>query len=132
MERPILFFDGECKFCNYSVHFVLRNELNKDFLFAHLQDENIQKYLVEKSNNPIRDSIYVLENGELFHYSEAAVVISKYLKKPYSFFQVSKVIPRFIRDYIYRLVAAIRLKLAGKMDQCIYPKELEGRVFNLS
>ena len=38
-------------------------------------------------------------------------------------------IPRFIRDFIYDMIAKYRYKILGKTDTCYMPKKDEKRLF---
>ncbi|NGP46589.1 DUF393 domain-containing protein [Bacillaceae bacterium SIJ1] len=38
-QRPIVFFDGECSFCDAAVQFLIRHDPNKRLYFASLQSD---------------------------------------------------------------------------------------------
>jgi predicted DCC family thiol-disulfide oxidoreductase YuxK len=130
--RPILFYDGSCKFCNRSVSFILKNESDKTFLFAHLQEKGVQEFLEQKNGGPLVDSIYILDEQNLLKYSDASIKIAEHLIKPHFYLSYVKKIPRPLRDLGYKIIASIRYKIAGKLDQCIYPGELQGRLFTFA
>jgi predicted DCC family thiol-disulfide oxidoreductase YuxK len=53
------------------------------------------------------------------------IEIAKLLTGWPSLFRYTIIVPRFIRNYIYQLVAANRYRLFGKQAQCMVPKEEE-------
>ena len=74
------------------------------------------------------DSIVLLKQGKTFIKSEAALLIAKELKFPWSMFQVFLIIPKFLRDPLYNFIAKRRYKWFGKKDACRIPTpELQDR-----
>ena len=121
-NSSILLYDGVCNFCNQSVQFVLNHEKNTAIQFASLQSK-IGQSLLKASQLPedYTDSLVFLESGQVYTQSSAALHISKYLKFPYSLGIVLLIVPKVIRDYIYRIVAKNRYKWFGKNDSCMLP-----------
>ena len=112
-EAKIVFYDGECGFCNRSVAFVLKNDKSKSILFASIRSEFTQK-LFEESNwqAPDLSTFYFLENEELFEKSTAAIKVSKYFSFPQSWLGTMIVIPEFIRDFVYSFFAKRRHRIS--------------------
>ena len=74
------------------------------------------------------DSIVLLKQGKTFIKSEAALLIAKELKFPWSMFQVFLIIPKFFRDPLYNFIAKRRYKWFGKKESCMIPTpELKSR-----
>lgn len=64
LER-IVFYDGDCGFCNTSVQLILKNR-KVDFYFIPLQSE-ISHQIMAKFNVEIKmNTLYLLENGKLY------------------------------------------------------------------
>jgi len=117
-EQMIVFYDGECGFCNRSVHFILkRNNKSPLLYFASLQSDFTRNFFNQR-NEPLPDisSLVFFENNIFFYKSEGAMRIAKYLKG-YKWLWYLRFIPRFIRDSVYSLIARYRHKL-GKNSQC--------------
>ena len=128
-HETIVFFDGYCNLCNGSVDFIIRNEKEDQLKFASLQSAFAQSIMKKLNVNSIGDSVIVYSNGKLLEYSDAALFISKYLKFPYSLFQYTSLIPRFIRDAVYKFIAKNRYRWFGKKDSCRMPTEAERNKF---
>lgn len=116
----IILFDGVCNFCNGSVNFIIERDKKNYFKFAPLQSE-IGQAFIEKFGLSEIDSIILVENDEAFTHSTAALKIAKRLGGIWSLFYVLIIIPRFIRDFFYKLFAKYRYRLFGKKDQCMMP-----------
>lgn len=67
------------------------------------------------------DSIILIEDGQAFMHSTAALRIIKRLDGILSFAYVFIVVPASIRDYFYRLFAKYRYRLFGKKEVCMIP-----------
>ena len=64
----------------------------------------------------------VLWDGERIHLrSGAALRIARRLRPPWNLAAVFFVIPRFLRDPIYDLIARNRYRWFGKKDECMIP-----------
>ena len=120
--RAIVFYDGSCGFCQASVQLVLKYNKQQNLYFAALQSE-VLPLLVPKSQlpDPLPDSVLFWESGKLYTESEAALHIARHLKFPFSILYYFRFIPLSFRDFLYRLIARHRYKIAGKMDSCILP-----------
>ncbi len=118
----IVLFDGVCNFCNSSVNFIIERDAEGFFKFAPIQTEIGQKLLEEyKIDKAKTDSIILVENGDAYIHSTAALRISRKLGGIWSLLYVFIILPKFIRDFFYKLFAKYRYKLFGKKDECMIP-----------
>ena len=118
----IILFDGVCNFCNGSVNFVIAHDAQNYFKFAPLQSDVAQtlleKYNIDKAET---DSVILIEDETAFTHSTAALRIARKLDGAWSWFYVFVIIPKFVRDFCYKLFAKYRYKLFGKKDVCMMP-----------
>lgn len=118
----IVLFDGVCQFCNSSVNFIIRQDKKKLFRFAALQSEAGQnllaQYHLQKENFA---SFVLLENGKAYQRSSAVLLLSNQLPWYWKWTQVFWIVPKFMRDGVYDLIARNRYKWFGKRDACIVP-----------
>jgi len=132
MSRIVL-FDGECNFCNDSVRFILDRDPEGQFRFAPLQSETGRRLLEGSGVSEDLDSIVLIEDEGVSTHSTAALRIARRLSAPTSWLYALIVIPRFLRDWGYRLFARHRYKLFGKRDECMVPTaEIRGRFLEMS
>ncbi|NUM32307.1 MAG: DUF393 domain-containing protein [Bacteroidetes bacterium] len=117
---PIIFFDGECKFCNSSVNFIIKRDKKKYFKFAPLQGKTALDYGFQ-NNDKIPDSIILIQNQKIYKYSDAALKIALKLDGLWKILYVFIIIPPVFRDWVYKFVASNRYKWFGKYQHCMIP-----------
>lgn len=129
-SKTILFYDGDCALCNKSVQFVIDHEKKTEhpILFCSLQSV-YAKQTLEKHNynfNQLSTLVLLIDENVLYK-STAALELSMFLKAPYKWLIVFKIIPRFIRDGVYNFIAKNRKRLI-KEHFCYIPSpELKNR-----
>ena len=119
--RSIVLFDGVCNFCSDSVNFIIDHDKENRFRFAPLQSEVGQELRAQYGVADDIDSIVLIEDGQAFTRSTAALRIAKHLDGIWSYYSYFGVIPAPIRDFYYSLFAKYRYKLFGKKEACMIP-----------
>lgn len=122
-------FDGVCNFCNASINFVIDRDSKGIFKFAALQSEIGQEILKKYSlkQNDF-DSIILEKEGKIYQKSDAALEIVRNLDGLWKIFYIFKIIPSFLRNPIYDLIAKNRYRIFGRTDACRIPTpELKAR-----
>lgn len=121
-KHSIVLFDGVCHLCNGSVNFLLKRDKKECFLFATLQSDSGQALLKQHqlSTNDL-DTVILIQQGQVYTKSTAILRVLKELGRGWQIFYVFILLPRFIRDAIYNLVAHSRYRLFGKNEQCRMP-----------
>ena len=130
MEKGIILFDGICNFCNSSVNFIIDRDKNDYFRFASLQSEKGKDILDRHgldSNN--LTTLILAEGGKYYIKSSAALRIAGRLKFPWNLSIIFLVLPPFLRNPIYDIIARNRYKWFGKRDACRIPTEAERNIF---
>ncbi len=125
----LLLFDGVCNLCNASVNFVIRNDKRQRFYFASLQSDFARETLSVKapSIKDMRTVVYI-EKGKVYTESTAVLRMLRKLRFPLNLLYAFIIIPRFIRDPLYRYIAKNRYRWFGKKDACMIPSpELQHR-----
>lgn len=121
--KKIVLFDGVCNLCNNFVQTIIKHDKKDIYRFASLQSEygqQVQKYLGLNPNNV--KSIILYEPGvAYFHKSEAALRIIKSFGGVYSLIGIFRILPNFIGNAVYDLVAFNRYRWFGKKDSCMIP-----------
>lgn len=125
-DKPVVFYDGDCGFCNSSVQFILKKR-RKDIYFVALQSDLGKKLLNAHKIEIKLDTIYFKHNGKIHARSSAALRICKSLRFPYLLGVAFLIIPRFIRDAVYNAIAKRRHKLNAGF--CAIPTEDEKKFF---
>ncbi len=118
----VILFDGVCNFCNASINFVIDRDRRKKFVFAPFQSDIARQLLKEKEYDPSRfDSVVLLKNSRLYEKSDAALEIARDLNGAWPLLYGFKIVPRFIRNAIYDLIARNRYQWFGRQDACRMP-----------
>lgn len=118
MSKVIL-FDGYCNLCNNSINFIKKHDTNTLYEFVSLQSKDGQVYLKKyKLPTDNFDTLVFIEKGQVFTASTAVLMIFKNFSGKLRHLYILKFIPRFLRDFIYKLIAKNRYTLFGKSKQC--------------
>lgn len=117
----IILFDGECNLCNSSVQFIIKKDPEGYFQFASLQGKTGQKLLKKCNIYHEINSIVLIENDRFYTKSSAALKICKKLEGIWKLCAIFEVIPTFIRDFFYDIVAKNRYKWFGRKESCMVP-----------
>ena len=133
IEKPVVLFDGVCNLCESSVQFIIRNDKAGKFRFASLQsayaETNLSLGSIVKDDD--LKSIILQQGNELKTKSTAVLTIAKDLSGLWPVLYVFIVVPKFLRDWIYDIVAKNRYRWFGKKDQCMIPTpELRSRFYD--
>jgi predicted DCC family thiol-disulfide oxidoreductase YuxK len=127
---PILLYDGLCGLCNRFVQFILRRDRDAVFRFASLQSTFAAPMLARHGANPgALDTVYVVLNHEhpdeyLLSRSDAVIFVLKQLPglgRSAAF--LLQLLPTFLRDAAYNVVARHRYRIFGRSEVCILPRE---------
>lgn len=129
MNNPIILFDGVCNLCNGAVDFILKRDKHKQFRFVSLQSET-GLYIIKKFKIATEtDSVILIQNNKVFIESDAAIKIAQQLTPFWKLLLVFKIIPKKVRDKLYRWVAKNRYNWFGKKQSCRIPGNEEMKVF---
>ena len=133
MTNPthLVFYDGECGFCNHTVQWLLARDQREVLYFAPLEGEAASEILSKFSLPPELDSIIYVRNlsdePEVFILSSAALEIVRVLPAPWSWLAFCKLIPSLIRDGLYTAFAKRRIQWFGRVDSCELPTESQSQ-----
>jgi predicted DCC family thiol-disulfide oxidoreductase YuxK len=121
-ENTILLFDGVCNLCNGLVKFIQNRKSTRDIRFAPLQSPAGKSLLNKfKLDSEGIDTVVYISRGSYYLKSAAILQILKDIGRGWRLFYGLVVIPRFIRDFLYDLIARSRYRIFGKSDACIIP-----------
>ena len=120
--HDIVLFDGVCNLCNASVRFIINRDSGGRFKFASLQSVVGKQLQRETGIDPDALSTIVLIRQKRYYVrSDAILEIARNLDGVWPVIYAAKIIPRFIRDGVYKLIARQRYSWFGKKDNCMVP-----------
>lgn len=125
-----MLFDGTCAFCERAVVFIATRDPQGYFRFGASQTPAAEALLAPYGlSRETARSIILIEDGQVYLRSTATLRIAARLAWPWSLARVCLHIPVPIRDAMYKVVAAIRHRLAGRSNACeIPPPEIRARL----
>ena len=140
-DDAVVLFDGTCNFCDGAVHFVIDHERGRTLKFAAIQSDEggalLDRAGTAEQARVLRegasgagdpDTMVVVEGDRLYTYSTAALRIARHLRWPWRWLGIFVIVPRPLRDAVYRWFARNRYRWFGKSESCRVPTpELRAR-----
>lgn len=123
-------FDGVCNLCNGSVNFFITRDRKDLFRFAALQSDvgiELQKKLNIDHENI--ESFILIDGNNYYKKSTAALRVAAMLGFPYNLLYPFLLIPPFIRNSVYDIIAKYRYKWFGRKKTCRIPTPEEKAKF---
>jgi predicted DCC family thiol-disulfide oxidoreductase YuxK len=118
----IILFDGVCNLCSAFLIFVYERDRRAVFKFAWIQSKQgkqILDYIGFAADD--YETIVYIEHGKIHSRSSAFLKIVKHLRFPWPILCIGIIIPPFIRNWLYDIIARNRYKFFGKKDKCMVP-----------
>ena len=126
--HPIVLYDGVCGLCNRLVQFLLKHDHDGRLYFASLQSDFAVRLLQRHGFDPKDlDTLHVVENFEqpderVLQRSDAILRAGRELGGLWAALSsLGRIVPRPVRDLVYRFVAQNRYRVFGKYDTCMLP-----------
>lgn len=123
-KNMIIFFDDVCVLCNKTVTFLQFLDRRNKFYYAPLQGKTASLKLSPLMPHEI-ENIIVYDQGKKYIKSDAVIIILLNLGGLFKLAIVLKLVPKFIRDYFYSLIAKNRYDIFGKNPHCRIPSPSE-------
>ncbi len=126
----VVLFDGTCAFCEGAVKFIAARDPRGYFRFGASQSPQAVTLLASHGvSRQTARSMILIEDGRVYLRSTASLRIARRLTYPWALLSGFLVIPRPLRDAAYKVVAAIRHRVAGPSTACdIPPPEIRDRL----
>lgn len=138
-QYNVILVDGLCVLCNGFTRFVILRDPSIKFKFAAFQSDagraaSLRFGLPSINDNtaPIDmklESIILIEGDKHYVKSAAALRIFKNLKGLWPVLYVWIIVPKFIRDWMYDIIARNRYKWFGRLNACPIPDEKDNEHF---
>lgn len=118
----IIYFDGVCNLCNWSVRFVIKHDKKRIYSFASLQTNFAKNQSIHINGQDIKfDTIIYAEDDFKYEKSDAILKIMIGFGGLWRLIKIFRVIPKTWRDGLYDMIASNRYRWFGKKDQCMVP-----------
>lgn len=121
-DHPVVLFDGVCNFCNGAVQFIIRHDPQAVFRFAAYQSAAGNELALRHGIDPQKlETFAVVVGDKAFVRSDAALVTAANLGGLWRLAAVFKLVPRFLRDAVYGVIAKNRYRWFGRQESCMMP-----------
>jgi predicted DCC family thiol-disulfide oxidoreductase YuxK len=121
----LLLYDGTCGFCAAGVQFILRHERNHTLRFAALESDIGRAVRARHPETAGVDSMIWVDEADgserALVRSDAALRIAKYMGGAWRLAVVGHLLPPFLRDAAYDVIARNRRSLIRNPEQCLVP-----------
>jgi predicted DCC family thiol-disulfide oxidoreductase YuxK len=125
---PIVLYDGVCGLCNRLVQFLLKRDKRGRLRFASLQSDFAMRVLGRYGIDPQGlDTFYLIVNYEqpderVLSRFDAVLQLGHELKGSWQALAViARIVPRPLRNLVYRFIARNRYRVFGKYETCPLP-----------
>lgn len=126
-SAPILVYDGDCGFCTRSVQFVLTHDTRRRSVrFAARDGEAGRAVRARHPDLRTVESLLWVETVDgrevVSIYSDAVLATATYLGGGFAVLGgLGRLVPRFLRDPVYQLVARVRRQIMRGAPACHLP-----------
>ena len=120
-KKDIVVFDGVCVLCNRFFNWLIKNDKDEKFMYTNFQSD-----FSKKNNLKLKDinSVAVIKtNGEKVYKVQAIYYILKKIDRYFIVRILLKLLPLFLTNICYDLIANFRYRIFGKYETCIIPNE---------
>jgi predicted DCC family thiol-disulfide oxidoreductase YuxK len=120
----VLVFDGFCHLCSGWARFMARHPVTPPFRLVAMQSDEGRKLLVAHCIDPEDPSTFlVIDAGQVRRESDGAIHVVTVLGGAWRCFAIARVVPRGLRDALYRLLARNRYRWFGRRQVCYLPEK---------
>ena len=120
-KKDIVVFDGVCVLCNRFFNWLIKNDKDEKFMYTNFQSD-----FSKKNNLKLKEinSVAVIKtNGEKIYKVQAVYYILKKIDRYFIVRILLKLLPLFLTNICYDLIANFRYRIFGKYETCIIPNE---------
>ncbi|MDB5704635.1 MAG: hypothetical protein JWN66_1751 [Sphingomonas bacterium] len=126
--HPVIVFDALCVLCSANARFVLKHDRREHFRLASMQGEvgaGLYRHFGIDPANP--ETIILVEGDTVRRDSDAVLAIYAGLGWPWRAIAALGLVPRRLRDPVYRWIARNRYLLFGRRTTCWLPTAEQAR-----
>jgi len=125
-DHPIMVFDGYCGLCSGFIDFILKHDPEGTLKFLPAQSELGEALFTHyglKSSD--YDTVLLIEDGRLYTKMKASLKIIVSIGGIWRLAAMGYILPRFLANPLYDLIARNRIKWFGARKTCRLPTAQE-------
>jgi predicted DCC family thiol-disulfide oxidoreductase YuxK len=118
--RRIVLFDGECRMCSGWARFVSARDPRGEIELVPQQSDEGREILVRHGIPvDVMSTMVFVEGENAWTKSTGVLRVLRQLPMPWPLFSMLRIVPRFVRDAVYDLVARNRRRIFGA-QKCVW------------
>lgn len=122
LSPAIIVFDGVCVLCNGWIDFLLKHDVRERYRFAAMQTPAGRELLLKNGLNPDDPVSFLLLDESGAHTDTDAIIrVISGLDGLWKIAMLGKLLPRFVRNPLYRMIARNRYRWFGQTNACRMP-----------
>lgn len=125
---PIVFFDGMCHLCSGCVQACIQIDGFQRLRYAPIQGKKA-KILLPNTLREKNNTIVFYSNNMFYTHSDAAIQILAMCGGLWFLISGVRILPRALRDRVYRIISRYRYAWFGKRETCYIPQTHELSLF---
>ncbi len=114
----ILIYDDCCNLCRRVERFLQRIDRHGRIEALPLRSERAEGLIARCGLQADTDSVILMDGSDCYIRSDAILKAFALVGGRWRLFQLLRVVPRFIRDYLYSAIAFNRYRLFGRSCKC--------------
>ncbi len=121
-DFDLIVFDGECLLCSRFFHFMLRHDPVGQFRFATAQSklgQRLYRHLGLSADD--FETKLVCVNGQVYQKLDAFAAAMAALPSIWWLLSLCRLLPVWLKDPLYHLIARNRYRIFGRSDICLIP-----------
>ena len=119
---PVILFDALCILCSANARFILKHDRGARFRLASIQSPAGAALCRRFGLDPADpETLLLVEGARALRNSDAVLAIWSGLGWPWRAAAALRMVPRVLRDPLYRWVARNRYRLFGRRETCWVP-----------
>lgn len=125
-DRPIMVFDGYCGLCSGFIDFIFRHDKKGELRFLPAQSdlgEALYAHYGLKAGD--YDTVLLIMDGRLYVKMDASLQIIGLMGWPWKAIEIGRLLPKFVANPLYDLIARNRISWFGAREICRLPSPQE-------
>jgi predicted DCC family thiol-disulfide oxidoreductase YuxK len=119
----LMVFDGYCHLCSGWARFLRRHPVAPPFRLVAMQSDAGRTLLIAHDIDPVDPTTFlVIEGNRVLRESDAALHVVAALGGAWRMLGIVRLLPRSLRDALYRLLARNRYRWFGRRAVCYLPE----------
>lgn len=116
--RPLFVFDGTCVLCSGGASWIMRADRAGKVAFTPAAGP-LGAAIYRHYGMAIDDTYLLLVRGEVYGLSEGYFRLGRELGGMWRLLALLRILPRPLRDAVYRMIARNRYRWFGKVEACV-------------